>query len=117
MVKSKSTPEVEIEEFPFNNQYYDLITGKTISKRGVWWTALLVVQSKGKGDEPEEEKKETNDEKPLAKKVIIQRWRRFKQGEDGFRWGKSKDFTISSKNQWNQLKNIIDEWLINGTWE
>ena len=119
MVKTKAVKEEE--EFPFNNQYYDLIAGKTLSKRGVWWTALLLVQSKGKdAEEGEEEEgktsKKSTDEK-LAKKVIIQRWRRFKQGEDGFRWSKSKDFTISSKNQWTQLKELVDEWVDDGSWE
>lgn len=120
----KSKDSKEEEEFPFNNQYYDLITGKTLSKRGVWWTALLLVNSKGKeAEEGEEgEEKTTTTKKPSAeakvtKKVIIQRWRRFKQGEDGFRWSRSKDFTISSKNQWTQLKSIIDEWVENGNWE
>lgn len=116
MPKSTSSKEEE-EEFPFNNQYYDLISGKTLSKRGVWWTALLLVQTKPNKDE----KSDDSDDKPtdgkITKKVIIQRWRRFKQGEDGFRWSKSKDFTISSKNQWNQLKEILDEWVENGSWE
>ena len=101
------------EEFPFNNQYYELIKGKTLSKRGVWWTALLLVETKAKtdaidntGDDSEKEKKKQK----IQKKVIIQRWRRFKQGEDGFRWSKSKDFTISSKKQWAAMKEILDEW-------
>ena len=120
MPKSK-TPKEE-EEFPFNNQYYDLLAGKTLSKRGVWWTALLLVKSKGKDTEEGEEeeksstKKATTEEK-VTKKVIIQRWRRFKQGEDGFRWNRSKDFTISSKNQWSQLKALVDEWVDDGSWE
>lgn len=117
--KTKEKPEKQEEDFPFNNQYYELLGGKTLSKRGVWWTALLLVKSKGKeeGEEGgETEEKASTDEK-LPKKVIIQRWRRFKQGEEGFRWGKSKDFTISSKNQWNQLKSIIDEWVNDGSWE
>ena len=121
----KSKDSKEEEEFPFNNQYYELITGKTLSKRGVWWTALLLVNSKGKegeeGEEGEEKvvstKKASTSDK-ITKKVIIQRWRRFKQGDEGgFRWSRSKDFTISSKNQWIQLKFIIDEWVDNGNWE
>lgn len=120
MAKSKKTKEEE-DEFPFNNQYYDLITGKTLSKRGVWWTALLLVQSKGKEAEEGEDTEEKTAKKPasdkITKKVIIQRWRRFKQGEDGFRWSRSKDFTISSKNQWTQLKEIVDEWVDSGSWE
>ena len=122
---AKKSPKEEDDEFPFNNQYYDLIKGKTLSKRGVWWTALLLVQSKGKeddGGENEEESKPKTSKKSsssdqVSKKVIIQRWRRFKQGEDGFRWSKSKDFTISSKNQWDQLKTIVDEWVNDGSWE
>ena len=120
---SKKSKDSKDDDFAFNNQYYDLITGKTLSKRGVWWTALLLVNSKGKeGEEGEEEEKSVSTKKTSAsdkvsKKVIIQRWRRFKQGEDGFRWSRSKDFTISSKNQWSQLKSIIDEWVENGSWE
>lgn len=124
MVKKskKETSENKDEEFPFNNQYYELLGGKTLSKRGVWWTALLLVRSKGKeeaeegADVVEKDNKASNDENQ-PKKVIIQRWRRFKQGEDNFRWSKSKDFTISSKNQWNQLKSIVDEWITDGSWE
>ncbi len=119
----KAKESNEEEEFPFNNQYYDLITGKTLSKRGVWWTALLLVNSKEKeADKGEEIEKSTSTKKSVSedkvtKKVIIQRWRRFKQGEDGYRWNRSKDFTISSKNQWTQLKSIIDEWIESGSWE
>lgn len=119
MAKTKTT-KVEEEEFPFNNQYYDLLAGKTLSKRGVWWTALLLVQTKANKEEDsdEGESNSTNSEKKLSKKVIIQRWRRFKQGEDGgFRWSKSKDFTISSKNQWNQLKALVDEWVEDNSWD
>ena len=117
MPKSK-TPKEE-EEFPFNNQYYDLLAGKTLSKRGVWWTALLLVQSKANKEEESDdgESNSNNSDKKLTKKVIIQRWRRFKQGEDGFRWNKSKDFTISSKNQWTQLKALVDEWVDDNSWD
>lgn len=109
----------EEEEFPFNNQYYDLIKGKTISKRGVWWTALLLVNSKPADDtnEKDSDKKKSDKKKEPAKKVIIQRWRRFKQGKDSFRWNKSKDFTISSKNQWNDIKNTLNEWDEDGSWD
>ena len=122
MVKTKKTKATqssvtEKEEFPFNNQYYDLLAGKTLSKRGVWWTALLLVQSKANTGEDADDPDSTPSDKKLAKKVIIQRWRRFKQGEDGFRWGKSKDFTISSKNQWNQLKSLVDEWVEDNSWD
>ena len=64
MPKSK-TEKKEDEDFPFNNQYYDLLAGKTLSKRGVWWTALLLVQSKPnkpeESDESEEKSSEAND--------------------------------------------------------
>lgn len=103
------------EDFPFNNQYYDLIMGKTLSKRGVWWTALLLVEPKPTNDD--EKNESPIKEKKPSKKVIIQRWRRFKQGEDGFRWSKSKDFTISSKKQWESMKDILDEWVDNNNWD
>ena len=102
------------DDFPFNNQYYDLIKGKTLSKRGVWWTALLLVETKN--PETEEEKVEEK-EKKIQKKVMIQRWRRYKQGEDGFRWSRSKDFTISSKKQWELMKDILDTWVEDKSWE
>ena len=116
MAKTKSKKEEE-EEFPFNNQYYDLLAGKTLSKRGVWWTALLLVQSKSNKDDETEDKEDISPAGKISKKVIIQRWRRFKQGEEGFRWSRSKDFTISSKKQWSQLKDLVDEWVEDGSWD
>lgn len=112
--KKEKKEKIE-EEFPFNNQYYDLIKGQTLSKRGVWWTALLLVQTKP-NESDEEEDTETKTDEKISRKIIIQRWRRFKQGEDGFRWNKSKDFTITSKKQWNELKGVIEGWIGDESW-
>ena len=32
------------EKYPYKSDYYHLIEGKTISRRGKWWTAVLLVQ-------------------------------------------------------------------------
>lgn len=101
-----------IEDFPFNNQFYNLVEGKTLSKRGKWWTALLLVEPKPRDDANDNTNKK---EKIIKKKVIIQRWQRFKN-EEQISWRRSKDFTISSKNQWTEMQEILNEWVDNGSW-
>lgn len=110
-----SPAKKEEEVFPFTNDYYDLIKGATLSKRGRWWTALLLVESKTGKDDPNKEPQ---------RKVIVQRWQGFKKKEEGeeeeptskskkaeYTWSRKKDFTISSKKQWEQMREILDQWV------
>ena len=93
------------EKFPFNSQYDNLIKGETISKRGQWWTALLLVESK------------TPDETPGKRKIIIQRWKKQKKDEGEPYWRATKNFTITSKNVWAGIKETLDEWISQKEWE
>ncbi|MHA2366523.1 MAG: hypothetical protein ACXAC7_21380 [Candidatus Hodarchaeales archaeon] len=105
-----------IEEFPFNNQYYDLVKGETLSKRGKWWTAVLLVKPKAREEEGENEIKEKKDPKL---KVMIQRWQGFKQDKEvkEYNWRRSKDFTISSRKQWLQMRETIEKWVEDEEWK
>ena len=83
-------------EFPYKSDYYELIKGTTLSKRGSWWTALLLIESKS-------EKKE--------RKVSLYRWR--KQQDE---WRRSKEFVLSSSKQWHMMKTTIEKWTNNEEW-
>ena len=131
--KSDGVPESETkdsnnsEEFPFSSPYDELITGKTLTKRGVWWTAVLLVESKQteETEETEEGKKPTTKKKPSepTKKIIIQRWQRIRRktedsGEESKEfWIRKKDFTLSKPAQWESLKHIVDTCVNNGSWK
>ncbi len=86
------------EEFPYNDNYNDLIEGKTLTKRGQWWTAILLVQPKDNDD-------------PSKRKVVIQRWKK-----TGDYWRPTKNFTLSSPNHYETMKEAIDSWIKNGKW-
>lgn len=118
----KEPKDDDIVDFPFNSPYDDLITGETLSKRGAWWTAVLLVKSKEK-----EIDKSIESEKPILKqkpklKVVIQRWQKIKrkpkdEREEGTEfWMRKKDFTLSKKAHWNDLKLIVDNWIDKNQW-
>ncbi len=98
----------EIENFPYQSDYYHLIKGKTISKRGRWWTAVLLVQS-------------IND---ANKRVVsIERWQKRNradpdaEGKMSSYWARAKSFTFTSKNSWQILKDSIEEWISTNDWD
>jgi len=81
MVDSKTK-----ENFPYKSDYYHLIKGKTISRRGRWWTAALLVQSVDNADK---------------RIVVIQRWQKRNradpdaEGKISSYWAPAKAFTIA----------------------
>jgi hypothetical protein len=95
------------EDFPFKSAYDDLVRGQTISKRGQWWTALLLVEpKKAAGDAPPK------------RKIIIQRWKKQTNRETGESfWRATKNFTLSSTNVWTSLRDTIDTWITEKEWE
>ena len=124
-LKEKNTDNSE--DFPFSSAYDQLITGKTLSKRGLWWTAVLLVESKQQEEteEQEEGKKPASKKKPAepTKKIIIQRWQKGRRKtEDNPEaakefWIRKKDFTLGRPAQWENLKSIIDAWVKDGSWK
>jgi hypothetical protein len=110
----------KVEEFPFNSPFDELIKGTTLSKRGVWWTAVLLVKSK----KPAENLTDEDNSNHLLiekQKVIIQRWKKIKRKGDDTKedievWIRKKDFAIGKKAQWEQLKAIIDGWVQEKHW-
>ncbi|MHA1213864.1 MAG: hypothetical protein ACTSPG_01040 [Candidatus Hodarchaeales archaeon] len=97
----------EEEHFPYKSDYYHLIKGKTISKRGTWWTAVLLVQN-------------VND---ASKRIVtIERWQKRNradpdaEGNISSYWARAKSFTFSSKKPWEILKETIDEWISSNDW-
>jgi len=99
--------EKEVEKFPYKSDYYHLIKGKTISRRGKWWTAILLVQSVNNADK-------------LI--LVIQRWQKRNRADseaDGnisSYWSQLKSFTINSTKHWDILKETVEEWLCHGHW-
>ncbi|MFX1511666.1 MAG: hypothetical protein ACFFCQ_03675 [Promethearchaeota archaeon] len=91
MVEEESTTE-----FPFVSDYYVLIKGITLSKRGNWWTALLLLETKT-------EKK--------GRKISLYRWRKRQDN-----WSRSKEFTLSSPKQWEAMKTSINKWINDKDW-
>jgi len=100
--------EQEKERFPYRSDYNHLIKGKTISRRGRWWTAVLLVQSVNDADK---------------KTVVIQRWQKRNradpeaEGKISSYWAPSKSFTLNSSNPWNILKETVEEWLASNEWK
>ncbi|MFW9995289.1 MAG: hypothetical protein ACFFD4_24850 [Candidatus Odinarchaeota archaeon] len=97
----------------YQSNYYELIGAKTLSRRGNWWTALLLV-----------EEKQEKENKEKKKKLIFQRWKKITQKieldgqeEKKHYWRREKDFTLSSRKQWDQIKTMIDSWIEDGEWE
>jgi hypothetical protein len=94
-------------EFPYKSEYDSLVQGKTISKRGQWWTALLLVESKT-----------TANGASGKRKLIIQRWKKQTNRETGESfWRATKNFTITSSNVWNTLKETVDDWISRKDWD
>lgn len=128
--KNKKTTEKQKEEsfdndddFPFNSPYDELITGKTLSKRGLWWTAVLLLKSK-----PQKQDDSIVSEKPKKElgpkyKIMIQRWQKIrKKSEDKSAvlsefWMKKKDFSLAKRSQWSELKEIVDDWIEKDQWK
>ncbi len=107
MADSKSKTSSNKESFPYRSDYYHLIKGKTISRRGRWWTAVLLVQSV------------TDANKRV---VIIQRWQKRNradpdaEGKMTSYWAAAKSFTLNSSKPWISLKDTVDEWLSTNDW-
>jgi hypothetical protein len=96
------------EKFPYKSDYYHLIKGKTISRRGRWWTAVLLVQH-------------VNDANNRV--VVIQRWQKRNradpeaEGKISSYWAPAKSFTLNSSRPWKILKEEIDGWLSRNDWK
>jgi hypothetical protein len=96
------------EDFPYRSEYYHLIKGKTISRRGRWWTAVLLVQHVNNADK---------------RIVVIQRWQKRNradpdaEGKMSSYWAPMKAFTLNSANTWNSLKEVVEDWLSTNAWE
>ncbi|MFX0113248.1 MAG: hypothetical protein ACFFB3_01745 [Candidatus Hodarchaeota archaeon] len=98
---------MHVEEFPYKSAYDDLVQGKTISKRGQWWTALLLV-----------EPKKSAENAPSKRKIIIQRWKKQINRETGESfWRATKNFTLTSTNVWSSLRDTIDNWITEKEWK
>ncbi|OLS27515.1 MAG: hypothetical protein HeimC3_02940 [Candidatus Heimdallarchaeota archaeon LC_3] len=121
--KLKKNSSDEEEDFPFNSPYDELITGKTLSKRGLWWTAVLLLKSK-----PQKQDDSIVSDKPKKEfspkyKIMIQRWQKIrKKSEDKSEiisefWMKKKDFTLAKMSQWSELKEIVDDWIEKDLWK
>ena len=98
----------EDEKFPYKSEYYHLIKGKTISRRGRWWTAVLLVQ---------------NVDDANKRIVVIQRWQKRKradpdaEGKISTYWAPAKSFTLNSSKPWETLKETVEEWLASNDWK
>ncbi len=96
------------EKFPYKSEYYHLIKGKTISRRGRWWTAVLLVQNVDHADK---------------RVVIIQRWQKRNradpnaEGNISSYWAPAKSFTLNSSKPWQVLKDTVTEWLTSNDWQ
>ncbi|NHJ02871.1 MAG: hypothetical protein EAX86_12110 [Candidatus Heimdallarchaeota archaeon] len=101
-------PTQKEEKFPYKSDYYHLIKGKTISRRGRWWTAVLLVQNVDDADK---------------RVVIIQRWQKRNRADPDAEgnittyWAASKAFTLNSSKPWEILKETVDSWLETNDWE
>ena len=122
-MSDKKTERIQpIEPFPFKSLYDDLIMGETLSRRGNWWTAVLLVKSKAPTSISEDDSDPTKEFTPKMK-IIIQRWQKIKRkAEDSSGmppefWARKKDFSLSKKAQWQELKRILDSWINEGKWE
>jgi hypothetical protein len=120
--EEKSSTIEDIKDFPFNSPYDDLIAGQTLSKRGAWWTAVLLVKSKEKKSDNSIETAKSDKKQNQKQKIIIQRWQKIKRkptddSEEGTEfWMRKKDFALSKKAHWNDLKKIIDSWIKTDQW-
>ncbi|MFX1284442.1 MAG: hypothetical protein ACFFB5_12355 [Promethearchaeota archaeon] len=98
----------EEEKFPYKSEYYHLIKGKTISRRGRWWTAVLLVQNAEDADK---------------RIVVIQRWQQRRradpnaEGKMSNYWAPAKSFTLNSSKPWETLKETVEEWLSTNDWK
>ncbi len=98
----------EEEKFPYKSEYYHLIKGKTISRRGRWWTAVLLVQNVDDADK---------------RIVVIQRWQKRRradpdaEGKISSYWAPAKAFTLNSSKPWETLKETVEEWLTTNDWK
>jgi len=98
----------EKEKFPYRSDYNHLIKGKTISRRGRWWTAVLLVQSVDNAEK---------------RTVVIQRWQKRNradpdaEGKMSSYWAQAKSFNLNSSNPWNVLRETVEEWLSTNDWK
>jgi len=98
----------EKENFPYRSDYNHLIKGKTISRRGRWWTAVLLVQSVDNAEK---------------RTVVIQRWQKRNradpdaEGKMSSYWAQAKSFNLNSSNPWNVLRETVEEWLSTNDWK
>ena len=121
--KSKENSSNTDEEFPFNSPYDELITGKTLSKRGLWWTAVLLLKSKPQNQDDSIVSEKPKKEMVPKYKITIQRWQKIrKKSEDKSEvisefWMRKKDFTLAKRSQWSELKEIVDDWIEKDQWK
>ncbi len=104
---SQLVDEKTKEKFPYHSDYYHLIKGKTMSRRGRWWTAVLLVQS------------QTDANKKI---VVIQRWQKRNkadpdaEGKMTSYWAQAKSFNLNSVKPWEVLRDTVEEWLSINDW-
>jgi|APHM01.1.fsa_nt_gi hypothetical protein len=84
--------EKSVEDFPVSD-YYTLATGETIFQTDNWWKAILNIDMKGEYETDE---------------VMVYLW----QQRNG-KWKRRQKSTIKSVNDWETLKQIVENLLIN----
>lgn len=120
--KANNKSKKDDEDFPFTSPYDELLMGKTLTKRGAWWTAVLLVKPKEKNEENFSEPNQQKPKSVIKPKIMIQRWQKIKRasdesGDEGSQyWRRKKDFTLSKRVHWEKLKEIIDTWIEEELW-
>lgn len=84
--------ERSVEDFPVSD-YYTLATGETIFQTDNWWKAILNIDMKGEYETDE---------------VMVYLWQQ-RNGE----WKRRQKSTIKSVNDWETLKQMVENLLIN----
>ena len=83
--------EKSVEDFPVSD-YYTLATGETIFQTDNWWKAILKIEMKGEYETDE---------------VMVYLWQQ-RNGE----WKRRQKSTIKSVNDWETLKQMVENLLI-----
>lgn len=83
--------EKSVEDFPVSD-YYTLATGETIFQTDNWWKAILNIEMKGEYETDE---------------VMVYLWQQ-RNGE----WKRRQKSTIKSVNDWETLKQMVENLLI-----
>jgi len=76
------------EEYPVHESIH-ILKGETVYKTSKWWQACILYESFGR------------------KRIAIYLWQR-KNGD----WRRIHKLTISNKQAWNKIKQIVDKLLL-----